>query len=146
MKSTIAACSIAGLALLGTSACGSSSGSADADGSGRIAPATPTALQETQIEESLSECSISSADRYFDIGDGGYTLSIDGEGEESAGADISDIACVLFELDVSDAVVGRIDNTRALDGTQEGSWGNFFATWSYHPDSGLSMIIEERSP
>ena len=127
------------------SGCGSSTGSTDANDSANTAPSVVPLPQSTKIEDALAECSIRPTDSNFDVGDGGYTLSIDGEGEEDSGADLSDIACVLFELEVSDAVVGRIDNTRALDGTQEGSWDNFFATWSYHPDSGLSMIIEERS-
>jgi len=31
--------------------------------------------------------------------------------------------------------------TRALDGRQEDSWPGYTAAWSYHPDSGLRMII-----
>ena len=83
----------------------------------------------------------------FDLGDEGYTLSVDAKGDdESRGAKIDDVACILFALDVSDAIVSRIDSTRALDGTQDGEWDQFRATWSYHPDSGLNLIIEADQP
>ena len=98
---------------------------------------------DTALIAAVDGCGVDS-DPSFDLGDEGYTLSIDGKGEDDGrGADLTDIACVLNALNVSDAVVGRIDNTRALDGTLEGDWDGFTATWSYHPDSGLSMVIEE---
>ncbi len=120
------------------SACGSS-GSGDSGASESASDEAP----ETALIAAVDECGVDS-DPSFDLGDEGYTLSIDGKGDEdSLGADLTDIACVLNALDVSDAVIGRIDNTRALDGTLEGDWDGFTATWSYHPDSGLSMVIEE---
>lgn len=145
MKSSLAASTTAGLFAIALVGCGSSAGTAGSEAGGPSSSTSTSIPGKTKIESALSECGISPADRNFDVGDGGYTLSIDGEGEEDSGAGITDIACVLFALDVSDAVVGRIDNTRALDGTQEGSWGDFYATWSYHPDSGMSMVIEDRS-
>lgn len=97
---------------------------------------------QTGIESAVESCGIEGASG-FDVGDGGNTLSIDGKGEDDAsGADITDIACVLKALDVSDAVISRIDSTRALDGRQEGSWEGYTATWGYHPDSGLDLVIE----
>ena len=97
---------------------------------------------QTGIESAVESCGIQGASG-FDVGDGGNTLSIDGKGEDDAsGADITDIACVLTALDVSDAVISRIDSTRALDGRQEGSWEGYTATWGYHPDSGLDLVIE----
>ena len=40
-----------------------------------------------------------------------------------------------------DYVFDLIGTTRALDGRQTESWGKFRATWSYHPDSGLQLLI-----
>ena len=31
--------------------------------------------------------------------------------------------------------------TRAIDGTQEEQWGLYRATWTYHPDQGLNVVI-----
>ena len=50
---------------------------------------------------------------------------------------------VLVALDTPDSVVNRMSNTRALDGMQEATWGDFEATWTYHPDDGLDLIIEQ---
>lgn len=117
------------------SACGS--------GESGVSESAVAETPETALLAAVDACGVDS-DPSFDLGDEGYTLSIDGKGEDdSRGADLTDIACVLNALNVSDAVVGRIDNTRALDGTLEGDWDGFTATWSYHPDSGLSMVIEE---
>ena len=35
--------------------------------------------------------------------------------------------------------VGR----RALDGRQTGTWDDFEASWGYHPDDGINLVIEE---
>jgi hypothetical protein len=79
----------------------------------------------------------------IDLEDDGASLFIDGDGEESTGASIDDIVLVLVALDTPDSVVNRMSNTRALDGMQEATWGNFNATWTYHPDDGLDIIIEQ---
>jgi hypothetical protein len=76
--------------------------------------------------------------------DGGRTLIVDTEGEEDfAGATIEQVACVLVELGVPTSVTTRMQNTRALDGQQTASWDGYTVTWSYHPDTGLDLIIEE---
>jgi phosphatidylethanolamine-binding protein (PEBP) family uncharacterized protein/LysM repeat protein len=51
------------------------------------------------------------------------------------------LTCVLANLDVPARVVSHIDQTRALDGLQEDSWGDYNAQWTYHPDSGLTITI-----
>jgi hypothetical protein len=76
------------------------------------------------------------------IGDDGDTMSIDRAGaEESPGATMTQLACILGELEVPDSVVDHIENTRALDGYQEASFGEYSASWTYHPDDGLNMTI-----
>lgn len=40
------------------------------------------------------------------------------------------------------AVMQRIGNTRALDGTLTADGDGVSATWTYHPDDGLSLVIE----
>jgi len=97
---------------------------------------------QTGIESAVESCGLQGAPG-FRVGDGGNTLSIDSKGENDAsGADITDIVCVLVALDVSDAVISRLDSTRALDGRQQGSWDGYAATWGYHPNSGLDLVIE----
>jgi hypothetical protein len=40
----------------------------------------------------------------------------------------------------------QMKKTRALDGTQSASWDAIEATWSYHPDNGFDIILEEKTP
>jgi hypothetical protein len=76
------------------------------------------------------------------VGDDGDTLSIDrADAGESPGATLRQLDCLLVELDIPDAVVDRIQNTRALDGYQEATYDDFTASWTYHPDDGLNLTI-----
>jgi hypothetical protein len=61
--------------------------------------------------------------------------------EVSPGATFTQFDCIIEELDVPDAVLDRINNTRALDGYQDATFGEFAASWTYHPDDGLNMTI-----
>ncbi len=78
------------------------------------------------------------------LADDDRTLLLDTQGEDDlVGADYADLACLLLELDVPDRVVAQIDSTRALDGRQSDTWDRFTATWSYHPGSGLDLLVVE---
>ena len=79
---------------------------------------------------------------WITVGDEGRSISMQSEGEEAVGADFEDLACVLLELDTPDSVINRIDSTRALDGRQTGTWEDYSASWGYHPDNGLDIVIE----
>jgi hypothetical protein len=81
---------------------------------------------------------------YVDLGDDRHTLIIDSEGEDSPGADLADVYIVLAALDVPDSVIAQMDSTRALDGTRDATWDGMTATWTYHPDDGLNVIITDR--
>ena len=80
-------------------------------------------------------------DGFIVLGDEGQSLSMQSAGEESAGADVGDMICVLDELDMPDSVLSRISSTRALDGRQSATWSEYSASWGYHPDSGLDMVV-----
>jgi hypothetical protein len=79
------------------------------------------------------------------LADHGRTISLDTAGEEDSGVgdDIDDVACVLLALRAPTFVVTEIDNTRALDGMQRDHWRNFKASWTYHPDDGLNIVIHQ---
>ena len=49
--------------------------------------------------------------------------------------------CALDSLGVPERVQSHIGTTRALDGTQEDSWEDYSARWTYHPDSGMNITI-----
>lgn len=83
-------------------------------------------------------------EQYATIGDDGRSLILDGEGTEEDGLTITELAGILLEVNAPDSVIARIDGTRALDGRQTAEWDGFAASWTYHPESGLDIILEER--
>ncbi|TDV38728.1 hypothetical protein CLV71_126117 [Actinophytocola oryzae] len=80
-----------------------------------------------------------------DLDDDDHTLVIDSLGEEpgSGSVDLAGLACLLDGLDTPQSVVAKMNNTRALDGMVSASWGEFDASWTYHPDNGLDVIITQ---
>lgn len=78
---------------------------------------------------------------FIEVVDEGTAIIIDTVGESSVGAPVGDLSCVLSELEIPASLMNRIEQTRALDGTQTGSWNGYEATWNYHPDDGINMTI-----
>lgn len=69
---------------------------------------------------------------YVSIGQFGETLFVD----------LDALGAALEELGFGGATLARIENTRALDGTQTATAGDLTASWTYHPDDGLQVVIE----
>ncbi|MDR1188566.1 MAG: hypothetical protein LBK95_14120 [Bifidobacteriaceae bacterium] len=78
------------------------------------------------------------------VEDRGRTLVLNGEGDRADpdALPVLGTACILKALDIASEVVYRMDHTAALDGEQEGSWGDFTATWTYFPDDGLDIVVK----
>lgn len=94
------------------------------------------------ISDAVKACHVTS-NEWITVGDAGQSVSMKTKGEETDGADVSDVACVLRKLHVPDSVTTRIDTTRALDGHQTATWSGLSASWGYHPDDGLDIVVEE---
>ncbi len=104
-----------------------------------LALATPAYAADISVKSAAKKCHLRAH-----VADGGKTIALDTEGEEDVSGDtIEDVACVLLVLKAPSYVVSEIDNTRALDGMQRDHWRNFKASWTYHPDDGLSIVIHE---
>ena len=52
---------------------------------------------------------------------------------------------LLGELGFPGGTLARMDITRALDGMQTATGDGVVASWTYHPDQGLSIVIERGS-
>lgn len=79
------------------------------------------------------------------LGDGGKTLIINSSGDPIKSiVDTQTMACVLDYLKIPAAVRSHIESTRALDGRQTDSWDGFTAAWTYYPDDGLDITIEQK--
>jgi hypothetical protein len=62
---------------------------------------------------------------------------------EEYGADDEDMLAGLLEsLGFSDGILARMAQTRALDGTQHADGDGVSASWNFHPDDGLSIVLE----
>ena len=80
------------------------------------------------------------------VEDGGKTLIVNTKPQDDDPIGLTSLAldCIYEQLAVPVHITERIGVTRALDGRQDGSWGEFTASWSYHPDSGANLIIVQR--
>lgn len=127
---------------LGLAACGGGSDEA-AD---TIAPAAPpTTVEATTttaeattttvvavkpvIQEAAVACNLGHL-----VADRGTTLAL-------TGGTIDDLRCLRKRLQIPVRVMNAIGSTRALDGTQQDSWDDLQARWTYHPDDGLDLTI-----
>ncbi|GAA3739585.1 hypothetical protein GCM10022239_14040 [Leifsonia bigeumensis] len=89
-------------------------------------------------------------DKIFDgvvtVEDGGKTLIVRTKPKDDDILGISTLAldCVYEQLDMPKYLTEEIGVTRALDGRQAGEWADYTASWSYHPDNGMNLIIVQK--
>jgi len=99
-------------------------------------PTTTKAAPEP-LEEAWSACFTPGT-----LADGRQTLILDTQGKDDAGGDSWErVECVFNELAMPSSVESHVTSTRALDGMQTDTWGEFSARWTYHPDDGLQITI-----
>jgi hypothetical protein len=101
---------------------------------------SPSASPVLPIKDAMSRCGVSSSS-YFSVGDGGTSLTVE-SGGKSYGASMTDTYCVLHRLQAPDSMISRMGQTRALDGRQSATWKGYSASWGYHPDSGMNLVVE----
>lgn len=140
VASALAATALVGIIVVAIAAMngGSSGNAAEAAG-----PAAETAPSLSVLEQAVRTCTLSTTDSVV-VGDEGMTVTVDGRGDEDPeGASISDTFCLLDATEVSTAAMAQIEGTTSLQGRQSASWGDVDASWTYHPDNGLDLILTE---
>jgi hypothetical protein len=100
-----------------------------------------TLAATTPMTDAATACHVT-GNSSITVGDKGQSISMKSAGAKSAGAKVTDLACVFTQLEAPDSMISRIDSTRALDGRQTATWKNYSASWGYHPDNGLDIVIE----
>lgn len=105
-----------------------------------VAVASAQALA-TAIPSAAEKCKGDSTTG-IEVMDQGQSLSMNTSGKKSSGTAIINVVCVLKELNAPDVLFTKLDSTRALDGTQSAEWAGYNASWTYHPDNGLKIIVE----
>lgn len=90
------------------------------------------------MEQVAASCGVSAASD-------GKSITVRTAGAKAAGREsIKDVACILAGLGAPQHIYSLINATRALDGMQSESWGDYVARWTYHPDNGLTMVIAHK--
>lgn len=105
-----------------------------------------------QVKNFLGDAVSSCTDSRAGIDVSGDFLTIRTIGKENTtGVSYEEFICVLEATGISSADLNRVQTTRALDGTQDGSWSvmagdaEIEAEWRYHPNSGASMTMKLES-
>ena len=120
---------VAGIAL---PVAGSSTGGVEYSGS-----PSPTSVP---LADAYDQCNV--ADSGGEIADERTTLILDTQGEDDVtGVDYTAVLCVLSQLNTPERITQTMNSTRALDGRVTDSWDSFTASWSYHPDTGLDLVV-----
>lgn len=94
---------------------------------------------DSELETAAAECA---SDGQPVVGDDGNTLTVASSGKEAAGNATAVSSCVLIELGAPLSVLSKVEGTTAMMGRQTDSWDDYQATWTYHPDNGLELIVE----
>ncbi|WP_146238779.1 hypothetical protein [Arthrobacter livingstonensis] len=109
---------------------------------GAVGGAVGDALSASnRIDDSVKACSAEGSEGVT-VMDKGRSLDMKSSGGDSTGTSITTVVCILNELGAPESLFSRIDSTRALDGTREAAWDGYTASWTYHPDNGLNIIVE----
>lgn len=115
-------------AALALSACG------DNDGDGDNAPSG------TRLQKADSTCFLN-VTKGFNLVDDGHGMIIDGAKSTDS---INGVLCMFEALGTSEIIQSRVSHTTSLQGLQTAEEDGLTYRWSYHPDNGLNMTVEER--
>jgi hypothetical protein len=140
--------------LAALTACGGGGTLTSTSSSDSASSTADTTQAKTALETALETCNIF-GEPWATLGDNNKTLTIDGAGKDDNSTDadgnqafnaapIEKQACVLQAVQAPQSVISQMSQTRALDGMQDATWGQFSAKWTYHPDNGLDIIVTER--
>ncbi|MEU2199538.1 hypothetical protein [Isoptericola sp. NPDC019482] len=134
-RGTVVASALGGM-VVGASVVALALSLGEAEPAGDVADTEPGSAA---FEAAYADCGPSDG---LELVDDGTTLALDAQGEEDfSGASYTTVDCVLGALEAPSRVTELMNSTRALDGRQTDSWDGVTATWSYHPDTGLDLLL-----
>ncbi|MBT1668552.1 hypothetical protein KK092_04085 [Curtobacterium flaccumfaciens pv. flaccumfaciens] len=127
MKRTLATVAIASIVIVAVAGCA------------KQEPPTP------RFKTAVSKCDLKGKDG-VEYADKGVSLILSTAGEDDLSSDqanILNVMCVLKRVKASAALQDRMLSTRAMDGMQEGDFRGIHASWTYHPDNGFNLSLED---
>lgn len=105
----------------------------------------PEVPSPPSLTGAVEACHLES-NEFVHLGDDGQTLTFEaqpGDFFEGAGKLADEKRdCLFSRLNVPDSIIQKMLATRAIDGMVSDEWDSFEATWTFHPDNGLRVIIE----
>lgn len=106
---------------------------------GAVDALNPLAPKSTKLATASAACGAG------ELADDDKTLVLDMAGKDpgTGSLTVDNVMCVLKLLEMPSYVQAEMQTTRALDGRQSQSWGIFEASWKYHPDDGLDVIVRQ---
>lgn len=104
----------------------------------------PLQIAYDTYAETMTDARVDVFRQYATIGDDGHSLILDGEGTDSDGLPVRDLALVLTGINTPDSIIAQMENTTAMHGRQTATWDKYTASWTYHPDNGLDIIVTDR--
>jgi hypothetical protein len=110
------------------------------DYSGSRAEPSAVVAEKTVLSRARESCNLARSA----IGDHEHTLTFNTRGKWTRGVSEEVAACVFAATGMPDYVVSEMTRTRALDGVQSATWDAIEASWTYHPDDGLNVVLTEQ--
>jgi hypothetical protein len=132
------------LGVSGTLIAGSIAGANVQANASPSASATATTAAIRVLKNAATNCGVPHDDDAR-LGDNDTSLTLNGAGKKDllTGLPASIMDCILKAVRTPDYVRSQMGDTRALDGTQHATWGIISASWTYHPDAGLDVVLTE---
>ncbi|GAB2762729.1 hypothetical protein [Nocardioides pakistanensis] len=123
--------------LILASACGNG-----ADDSGPKESAPERSRFEAAKETCQKDAGYAAMVDTVEVVDDGRTLLMSTEKDGLAG--LEGVVCMLDELETPESVVNRVAKTTAMMGELTASADDLDYSWTYHPDNGLNMVVEDQ--
>ena len=107
--------------------------------------AVPAALggedKPTALQKAYDNCTAQDSGDTMDVTDGGHTLVFD----TGSTGDVDGVGCAVVDLNTPDRIITNMDATSAMMGRQSEKANGLLYEWSYHPDTGMQLVISDNA-
>lgn len=97
-------------------------------------------LGPTPLEKAAKACSVE--ENTVQARGNGTSLTVASDADRNGWQATIMSVCVLTELEASESVMGKIEDSSAGAGPQSDSWDDYVVTWTYDQGAGLEIVVE----
>jgi len=112
----------------------------ESGGNGEVPTETSATTEDRLLPAAFETCDADDVTKVIALVDEGHTVIVDTRSEYGA---VQPVECLFAMLGTSSAVQAQVGSTTSMMGSREAVEGVFTYRWSYHPDTGLNMVITE---